>query len=453
MTDPRASATRADRGSRAAAVGLAVTLLLIALAVSVPLLTGWDVVTRAARSEDDRAVPPLHGVWVPHIGVATIAVVVLALLALRYAASLALTLPWRGVLAAGSGAAFTWMLSLALVDGPSGISRVLGNPWEYLRTAREVDDIGVLLSEYLSRVPLDAQDNWVTHVAGHPPGMLLVFVALVRMGLGADFVAGLIVTAIASLLAPAVLVTVRALVDESTARRAAPFVVFTPAAVFLSVSADAVIAVVGAWGIALLALGATSRRSGPLWAWSAGAGLLLGGSVMMSYGMPLYGVLAVAVLIAAKRWQPLPIAAGVALLVVLSFAAAGFALWEAFPVISERYWDGIARRRPFEYWVWGNLAALAISAGPFVGAGIAATGARWRELRRGMLLLVGAGIAMVVLADLSGMSKAEVERIWLPFMPWLTLAMAALPDRWLRPALGGQLLWAVLVQHLLYTVW
>ena len=33
----------------------------------------------------------------------------------------------------------------------------------------------------------------------------------------------------------------------------------------------------------------------------------------------------------------------------------------------------------------------------------------------------------VVLADLSGMSKAEVERIWLPFLPWVMLATAALP--------------------------
>ena len=51
------------------------------------------------------------------------------------------------------------------------------------------------------------------------------------------------------------------------------------------------------------------------------------------------------------------------------------------------------------------------------------------------------------------MSKSEVERIWLPFVPWLTLSLALLPDRWRRRGLGLQLLTALLLQHLLYTSW
>ena len=57
-------------------------------------------------------------------------------------------------------------------------------------------------------------------------------------------------------------------------------------------------------------------------------------------------------------------------------AAAGFAWWEAYPVLTERYWDGIAGDRPASYWLWGNLAALAVSAGPLVGAGAGRTPAR-----------------------------------------------------------------------------
>jgi len=34
-------------------------------------------------------------------------------------------------------------------------------------------------------------------------------------------------------------------------------------------------------------------------------------------------------------------------------------------------------------------------------------------------------LAALLLADVSGLSKAEVERIWLPFYPWLTLATLA----------------------------
>ena len=66
--------------------------------------------------------------------------------------------------------------------------------------------------------------------------------------------------------------------------------------------------------------------------------------------------------------------------------------------------------------------------------------------------MVGAVLAVTV-ADLSQMSRSEVERIWLPFMPWLTLAVVALPDRWQRPGLALHVAAALVVQHLLYTSW
>ena len=69
-----------------------------------------------------------------------------------------------------------------------------------------------------------------------------------------------------------------------------------------------------------------------------------------------------------------------------------------------------------------------------------------------MLLVAGAAAALVV-ADVSGMSKAEVERIWLPFVPWLLVSTALLPERWRRPCLALQLVTALVLQHLLYTAW
>jgi hypothetical protein len=59
----------------------------------------------------------------------------------------------------------------------------------------------------------------------------------------------------------------------------------------------------------------------------------------------------------------------------------------------------------------------------------------------------------IVLADLSLMSKAEVERIWLPFVPWLLLGCALLPESWRRRALVLQVALAVVIQTLLYTRW
>jgi hypothetical protein len=87
-----------------------------------------------------------------------------------------------------------------------------------------------------------------------------------------------------------------------------------------------------------------------------------------------------------------------------------------------------------------------------IGAAVALV-ARAVPRDRVLTLLVGAGAAMVVLADLSGMSKGEVERIWLPFVPWLTLGLVLLPEHWRRPALVIQAVTALLVQHLLYTSW
>jgi hypothetical protein len=232
------------------------------------------------------------------------------------------------------------------------------------------------------------------------------------------------------------------------ARRAAPFLTLGPAAIWQAVSGDAIFAAFAAWGIACLALAAT-RRSVP---WSLLAGALLGWCVMLSYGLPLLGVLAVAVLVVARSWRPLAPA------VVATFYALGFHYLEALPAIHTRYYEGVGGRRPWSYWMWGDLAAFAFSAGPLAFAGVAELFARGRGLlvepgTRVVLWLSGAGVTMGLLADLSQMSRAEVERIWLPFLPWVLVACALLPERWRRPGLALQVGFALVVQHLLFTGW
>jgi hypothetical protein len=438
-----------------AAWGLAATLLLVALALVVPPLTGWDVQARA----DARDLPPLHGFWDPELlGPGTVPALVIVVLGWRYAGPWCGRARWSRLLVAAYAVGLAWLLALALVDGTDGLTRALGNPHEYLRTARAVTDVPAMLEGFVDRIPYAAApDNWPTHVAGHPPGALLFFVGLARVGLGGDLAAGLTVTVLAASTPVAVLTTLRSLGAEAAARRAAPFLVLGPAAVFMAVSADAVFAAFAAWGLAALALGAT-RGGGAALAWSVVAGLLLGWCVLLSYGLPLLGLLALAVLAAARSWWPLPVAVVAAAAVVLGFAAAGFAWWEAYPVLHERYWDGIAADRPAAYWLWGNLAALALAAGPALGAALAVLAVRSRAgaVRGGqrvVLLLAGSAQAAVLLADLSRMSKAEVERIWLPFVPWLLVATALLPERWRRPAFAVQLVTALVLQHLLYTSW
>jgi hypothetical protein len=351
------------------------------------------------------------------------------------------------------------MLALALVDGRDGIGHILGTDYEYLQTARATTDLAHTLETYVSRIPYDAQpSNWPVHVAGHPAGALTFFVVLVRLGLGGGFTAGLVVTLLAAGTAVAVLVTIRTLGAEPLARRAAPFVVLGPAAIWQCVSADGMFAAVAAWGVAALALAATRPRIGPAVAWSIGAGLLLGYSVMLSYGLPLLALLALAVLVVARSWRPLVPPAAAALAVVLAFAAFGFAWWEALPALRQRYWDGVASRRPAAYWTWGDLAALTVSAGPLVGAGVSQLVVRARDAAadpgvRVVVWLSGAAVAMVLAADVSQMSRAEVERIWLPFAPWLLVSIALLPEHWRRRGIALQLVVAIAVQHLLSTGW
>lgn len=431
-------------------LGLAATLLLVLLAFAIPPLTGWEVYARSEAAGGIN-VAPLHGTFRPvPFGPGTLPAILIAGLGWRYGLDLARRLPWRWLLLASYAVALVWSLSLALVDGTSGVSRVLDHPYEYLGTARSTTDVGAMLDSYVDRIDPDHPDHWPTHVAGHPPLAVLFFVALVRIGLGGDFAAGMVVTVIAATTPVAVLVALRTLEAEDVARKVAPFLALGPAAVFVAVSADGLFAAVAAWGLALLAIAATRETRGQMIIWSVVAGLVLGCCVMLSYGLGLLGFLALAVLFLARRWLPLPVAAGGALVVVLGFAVAGFAWWEAYPALHDRYWRGLAKLRPAEYWMWGNLAALAVSAGPLLGAGLAC----WRRNRdRVVTVLVAGAVAAVLTADLSRMSKAEVERIWLPFVPWLLLSTALLPERWRRPGLALQLVVALSVQHLLYTSW
>lgn len=429
-------------------LALAGALLLILAAVLVQPLTGWDVRARAARVPLSETLPPWHGHWDPRVGPGTAPAVALALLGVTFGGRLAERWRFPALLALAYAVSLAWLLSLALVDGLDGLSRVLAHPSEYLLTAREVSDVGQFLRGYVQHIPIDSPDNWPIHIAGHPPGMALFFVLLVRVGLGGSLAAGVVVTVIAATVAPAVMLVLRILGAETAARRAAPFLVLSPAAVTMAVSADAVMAAVAAWAMVCLAL-ATRRPVGWPLGWSVPAGLLFGCLVMMSYGLPVFAVTALGLLVAARNWRPLVPCAVSAAAVVGGFAVAGFAWWEAFPALVDRYWAGIASERPESYWIWANLALLLVTAGPALAPALTTLPRLPWEPRT---LAVGA-VVTVGLADLSLMSKAEVERIWLPFVPWLLIATAGLPDRWRRPALALQVLTALLVQHLVDTFW
>src|SRR5258705_11111888 len=129
-----------------------------------------------------------------------------------------------------------------------------------------------------------------------------------------------------------------------------------------------------AWGCVMLPL--RDRLTGRWTVVAAvGSGLLPGWGIFLNYGCALMALPAVAVLIAAVDWRAalgaLVPAVLAAVAVVGVFAVAGFWWFDGYTLVQERYWQGIANDRPFQYWSWANLASVvcAIGLGSVAGIG------------------------------------------------------------------------------------
>ncbi|WP_213574464.1 hypothetical protein [Rhodococcus sp. USK13] len=435
-----------------------IALLLVAAAFVVPRLgneTMTAIVHRSAESVRDFAdAAPLFGFRDVHVGWGTPVAIVLAVAVAMWGPGLASRLSWRHLTLGAWLVSASWAMSLAMVDGwQRGFVRRLTSEDEYLHEVPRITDIPATLDGFTERILDNRLDSWTTHVSGHPPGALLTFVWLDRIGLGGGTWASALCVVVGASAAAAVIVTIRALGDESMARRAAPFLVLAPTAIWVAVSADALFAGVVAWGIALLALSARRAVRFPATA-GVGGGVLLGFGIYLSYGLVLMALPALAVLVIARTARPLAGALVGALAVAAVFTAYGFWWFDGYVLVQERYYEGIASDRPFRYWAWANFASLVCAVGVAVPAALPRvfTWPRLKELSPVNVLVVAALFA-VVIADLSALSKAETERIWLPFAVWLLAAPALLPRRSHRFWLALQALGALAVNHLFFTNW
>ncbi|WP_327422676.1 hypothetical protein OG763_22815 [Streptomyces sp. NBC_01230] len=443
---------------------------LVAAAAGVLLVTAAVLIGRAIQDAHGTLVahwPPLLASWYPHTGPGTPAAVVVAAAVVAYGPGLADRLPWRGLLGTAWAASLVWIVSLAMIDGwGRGIADRLTTKHEYLQVIGRFSDIGAALRGFTGHILIGRPDNWPAHVAGHPPGATLTFVLLDRIGLGGGGWAGVWCIVLGGSAVVAALIAVRALADERLARGAAPFLVLAPMAVWTGASADGYFAAVAAWSVALLAVAATRRPHSPRRAAAAalGSGLLYGLTCYLSYGLTLIALLLLTVLLLTRTARPVPLFLLGALVVPVAFTLAGFNWWEGYRLLVERYYQGAGGIRPYSYWVWANLAATTVSAGLATVAGLrrAAAGAPGsvRALRTGttsarhrLILLTLAALLALLVADLSGMSKAETERIWQPFVLWLLPAAALLPAGTRRGWLIAQAVVALLVNHLLWTGW
>jgi methylthioxylose transferase len=294
------------------------------------------------------------------------------------------------------------------------------------------------------------------HAIGHPPGLLLM---LHWLGIdGAPGMAALTIGA-GTLAIPLTYLLARELLDEDRARSAALLYVFAPSAVLYgATSADALyatVALAAAVPLAIAARPAAARGALPS---GAAAGALPSGAAALAVASFFsYANLAIgawATLLAAQR-AGLGRAARVAIACAVCLAAfyallhlaTGYDPVGVLRATESVYREGVASRRPYEFWLFGSPVAFLCALGlPIAWFALRSAGARYAP--------AVALVAVVIVAAVLGFSKAETERIYQFLVPLACVcAAASLPERWLPLTLGALAVQALAIELLLYTVW
>ena len=330
--------------------------------------------------------------------------------------------------------------------GWSGLTRSVRSRYDYAAALPAVHRLGVpgFVRTYVTQLR-----GYPTHVKSHPPGMVVALRGLELVGLRGSGWAATAIVLVGASTTVAVGVTVRRLVGEPQARSLLPFLACSPWTLLVATSADAVYAATVAWAIALLALAATTsgRRQAFVLALAAGA-LVAARCTSATGSAPLVVALVLAVLLLTGRWHLLATVLAGAAAVLVAWTASGFDWLAGFAAARLLYAEGVAQVRPYSYFAVANLVVFAVMLGP---AGVAALA---RRVEPRAAALVAAALAAVAVADLSGLSKGEVERIWLPFVPFVMVASyASLAVRHDGPGSPPQAATAVALQLLIVWPW
>ena len=282
------------------------------------------------------------------------------------------------------------------------------------------------------------------HAIGHPPGLLVV---MHWLGVdGAQAMAALTIGA-GAVSIPLAYLLARVLLDERRARLATLLYVFAPSAILYgATSADALYATVAL--LAAVPLAAASR---------ARAALAAGASAFALASFFSYANLAVGAWAALLTWQrhglrqALKLAAACGAALVVLYAALHLATgYDPIGVVEATetvYREGIASRRPYEFWVFGSPTAFLVALGLPIAWFLLRAAAVGDPAARALL-------AVLAIAAVLGFTKAETERIYLFLVPLACVAAAtALPERRLHLVLGALAAQALATELLLYTVW
>lgn len=419
---------------------------LVGASVGLALVTGLAAFV-GFRVLDPRTfinAPPFYGRWDGTAGWTTVLPVVVAI-GVIWGARHRHQVPWRWVLIGTAIAALAWSVSLGLADNAGRLTEQLSGKPDY---ARGLGAVGDHPGNYLATFTEQARGASVTvigrgypvHVQGHPPGAVITLWSLTKLGLGPISAGLLLVWAGVVVSVVAVLASVRRLAGEATARAAAPFLVLLPAAVW-SHTLDTYFVGVGALAVmtsvfAIVPEGsgdqpdAPGLRDGMSLRWALLSGVVFGYVALLSYGLVLLALVPVAVALARRRLWPLLVTGAAAAVTMALPALWGFNWLAGLSTTHHQYVTTVASIRPYDYFVGANLVVAACAIGPAVVAGfvlVLRSPRRPRPIRWGGAgpLVVGATVALLA-ADLSGLAKSEVERIFQPFYVWVALAGVAM---------------------------
>lgn len=384
---------------------------------------------------------PLFGRWEWHFGAHLLVPAAAGAIVIALLPALAARLRWRWAAAATALAAAGFGLALAYAHSHP-------HTWEdmhyhYGDPIHFVDDAGGVAPFLETYTDVQLEGSFPVHLQSHPPGLVLFLWAAAQIGLKGLLFENTLITLAAAASVVAALAIARDVAGERLARRAAPFLVIAPAAFWHS-NADIVFAGVTLSAVACLVL--ATGRTGANAAWlTAAGGLLAGAALMLSFSSALLAIPVLVVAAARRRWGVLLAGGALAALVVLAPLLWGYWWLEGLATTRVRYYAGVAEARGYWYFLIANPAVFALALGPATAVALA----RLRDRR--MWIVVGSCLAAVAVADLSGMSSSETERIWQPFMPLVLLAGCALPRP--RPWLVLQLAVALALTATLRVQW
>jgi hypothetical protein len=278
------------------------------------------------------------------------------------------------------------------------------------------------------------------HAAGHTPGLLLV---LDTFGIRSPGGMAALCIGVGALSAPLTYLLGRQVLDERGARVAALLLAFAPGALlFGATSADAVYLTLG-----LLAASPLAARS---WGARVAGAVLLAAASFFAWSLLAVGAWAAILAWRRDGWRAavgLCALCGGALVAfyALLYAGTGFDPIGTLRATSDVYRASVASARPYWYWLLGSPAAFLIVLGLPIS---------WYALRARHTLAL-AIFAVLAVSAVAGFTKAETERIWLFFAPFVCLAAAAGParDARLRPLLAALAVQALAWELVWDTIW